>query len=97
MENNTAESSGSPTKNKYTEEDLLFIESMCAPGKKKDWKQIYNKGKAQGFFQSYTTSHNLKTSYHHLQQKKKVDFIFKINVISFLLSFFLLRKSKPIL
>jgi ElaB/YqjD/DUF883 family membrane-anchored ribosome-binding protein len=70
---NIAESSQSSiTGNKYTEKDILFIESMSKPGKNKNWKCIYNEGKAQGLFNSYSSSHNLKTSYHHLKKRKKV-------------------------
>lgn len=56
---------------RYTKDDNLFIESKSKAGKNRNWKHIYDEGKAQGLFKSYSSSHNLKTSYYHLQKRKK--------------------------
>lgn len=56
---------------RYTKGDTLFIESKSKAGKNRNWKHIYDEGKAQGPFKSYSSSHNLKTSYYHLHKRKK--------------------------
>jgi hypothetical protein len=67
-----AESSRSNTnEDRYTKDDILFIESKNKTGKNRNWKHIYDEGKAQGLFRSYSSSHNLKASYYHLQKQKK--------------------------
>lgn len=45
----------------YIEEDAQSIESTCEPGKNKNWKYIFNKGKAEGFFESYKSFDSLKS------------------------------------
>lgn len=37
----------------YTLEDTQFIESLTVPGKNKNWKDIFDKGKAKGNLKSY--------------------------------------------
>lgn len=56
---------------KYTLEDAQFIVSLTKPGKNKNWKDIFNKGKAKGNFKSYKSSDSLKSSYYHIQRRKK--------------------------
>lgn len=46
--------------NRYTPDDAEFTESLSSPGTNKDWKKIFNQGKAKGLFRSYTSSNNLK-------------------------------------
>lgn len=58
--------------NKYSEEDLSPTESNSTVGKNKNGKQIFDKGKAEGLFKSYSSSHSLKTSYYHLQKRRKL-------------------------
>ncbi|PHZ09075.1 uncharacterized protein RHIMIDRAFT_263876 [Rhizopus microsporus ATCC 52813] len=68
----TAESSrANIDEDRYTKDDILFIESKSKAGKNRNWKHIYDEGKAHGLFKSYSSSHNLKTSYYHLQKRKK--------------------------
>jgi hypothetical protein len=69
-DDNTSEEE-SNTKKAYTIEDAQFIESLSKPGKNKDWKDIYNKGKAKGLFKSYKLSDSLKSSYYNIQRRKK--------------------------
>ncbi|KAG0808039.1 hypothetical protein G6F25_010093 [Rhizopus arrhizus] len=62
-----AESSRSNVnEDRYTEDDIILIESKSKAGKNRNWKHIYDEGKAQGLFKSYSSSHSLKTSYYHL-------------------------------
>lgn len=69
---NTAESSWSNlSEDRYTKYDILFIESKSKVGKNRNWKHIYDEGKLHGLFKSYSSSHNLKASYYHLQKWKK--------------------------
>ncbi|KAG1041945.1 hypothetical protein G6F43_011995 [Rhizopus delemar] len=68
----TASSQESINDNKYTEEDMLFIESNSTVGRNKNWKMIFDKGKAQGYFKSYSSAHSLKTSYYHSQERKQL-------------------------
>ncbi|KAI8970403.1 hypothetical protein BDF20DRAFT_826051 [Mycotypha africana] len=56
---------------KYTTEDFLFVESMSEPNKSKNWKDIFNAGKAKGLFNSYTSANSLKSSYHHAVKRAK--------------------------
>ena len=53
-----------------TTKDLEFIKKCSRPGKRKNWKKIFNQGKAQGLFHSYTSSDNLKSSYYQIQKRK---------------------------
>jgi hypothetical protein len=65
------EEENSNATNIYTTEDAQFIESLSKPGKNKDWKRIFNKGKVEGLFRSYKSSDSLKSSYYHIQRRKK--------------------------
>jgi phage FluMu protein gp41 len=56
---------------KYTTEDFKFIETNSEPNKTRNWKKIFNEGKAKGFFTSYTSSNSLKSSYHHAKKREK--------------------------
>lgn len=53
---------------KYILADAKFIESLTKPGKRKNWKDIYNKGKARGMFKSYKSSENLKPFHYPIQR-----------------------------
>ncbi|KAG1534428.1 hypothetical protein G6F49_012498 [Rhizopus delemar] len=57
---------------KYTTGDFKFIKSNSEPGKPKNWKKIFNEGKAKGLFASYTSSNALKSSYHHTKKREKI-------------------------
>ncbi|KAI9355222.1 hypothetical protein BD770DRAFT_324206, partial [Pilaira anomala] len=56
---------------KYTAEDFQFIEIISKPNKSKNWKDIFNKGKAKDLFNSYTSANSLKSSYHHAVKRAK--------------------------
>jgi hypothetical protein len=56
---------------KYTAKDFQFIKTMSKPNKSKNWKDIFNKGKANGLFNSYTSANSLKSSYHHAVKRAK--------------------------
>jgi hypothetical protein len=56
---------------KYSAKDFLFVERMSEPNKPKNWKNIFNEGKAEGFFDSYTSASSLKSSYHHACTRAK--------------------------
>lgn len=66
----TASSQGNTSNNKYVEEDILFVEFNSVLGKNKSWKSLFDKGKAEGFFKSYSSSTSLKTSYWHIKRIK---------------------------
>jgi hypothetical protein len=68
----TASSQDNTSNNKYDEEDILFIESNSIVGKNKNWKSLFDKGKAEGFFKSYSSSTSLKTSYWHIKRRRKL-------------------------
>lgn len=57
--------------NKYTPEEFLFIQSMTQPNKSKKWKKIFDVGKAQGLFGSYTSANSLKSSYYRAVKRVK--------------------------
>ncbi|GAA5796666.1 hypothetical protein HPULCUR_002040 [Helicostylum pulchrum] len=62
---------GTKKRKRYIADDFLFIESISQPNKPKQWKRIFNEGKARGFFESYTSANSLKSSYHH--SKKRIQ------------------------
>lgn len=63
-----------------TTNTLKKIESNSIVDKNKKWKQIFDKGKAEGLFKSYSSSHNLKTSLSFTKTKKTIKyFILKTN------------------
>ncbi|KAG2232830.1 hypothetical protein BDF21DRAFT_465037 [Thamnidium elegans] len=56
----------------YTVEDAQFTESLCKPGKNKNWKNIFNEGKKKkGLFKSYKSSDTLKSSHYHIRRRKE--------------------------
>lgn len=71
----------------YIMEDAQFIESYIQPGKRKDWRDIYDKGKSNDFFKSYSSSNSLKSSYYNIQRRKKqkkILFLKKKKVVHFI-------------
>ncbi|KAI8083322.1 uncharacterized protein B0P05DRAFT_536914 [Gilbertella persicaria] len=56
---------------RYTTEDFRFIETNSEPNKTRNWKKIFNEGKAKGLFSSYISSNSLKSSYHHAKKREK--------------------------
>lgn len=71
MEGDNTREENSVTTKIYTTKDALFIESLSKPGKNKNWRLTFDKGKAEGLFQSYKSSDSLKSSYHHIHRRKK--------------------------
>lgn len=55
----------------YTGEDAQFIENTCDPGKNKNWKYNFNKGKAEGLFKFYKSSDSLTSLYYHIKRRKR--------------------------
>jgi hypothetical protein len=69
----TASGQNNTSNNKYDEEDILLIQFNSIVGKKKkDWKSLFDKGKAEGFFKSCSPSTGLKTSYWHIKRRRKL-------------------------
>jgi hypothetical protein len=55
----------------HTVDDAQLIESLSEPGKPKNWKDIFNRRKANGNIQSYKSPDSLKSSSYHIQRRKK--------------------------
>lgn len=71
-DNNKSEGESSDPK-QYTTEDAEFIETCSKPGKRKRWREIFDKGKANGLFRSYKSFATLKSSYYHIQKRNKIS------------------------
>lgn len=71
-DNNRSEGESSDPK-QYTIEDAEFIETCSKPGKRKRWREIFDKVKANGLFKSYKSPATLKSSYHHIQKRNKIS------------------------
>lgn len=73
LENNNRSEGESNGSRQYNNEDAAFIETLSKPGKRKKWKEIFDKGKSKGLFKSYKSSATLKSSYYHIQKRNKTS------------------------